>query len=560
MKTKHFYPKTALLFLLLFTLFNPVVKAQRDSNSVVIIVPTTPSLSDGRKLEVMPQISRSTNITKPNFTFQTLEKFSKTDKHIVLLDPLSHTPDKRAALPNGYGGVGYGNLNAFRANIFVANNANPYNSYGFKGNHFSTNVPKSNKDFSRNEIGAFTKLFKGHNEFGVSFDFERNAYRFFNLPDSVENVSKKDVTRNIEQWNVNIYYKSGDINHAGIKPYLRGDFDFEKFVVTGNQFENNFTGTGHLRLEHNNFLIPDMGKMVPLDIKLKAEINQVSILNEASLNRYFAWLEAHEQYEFMFMGKKIEIDLGLKAAVYADTLEPEAFIMPDLHLKMPLLEDKIVLLIGLDGDYDRQSYQSLFTMNPFMQNRPRMENKFMPYRAYGGVNAQIAPGASFLFEASTAQVNNMALFVGSDDPFRRFDLRFDNGTHTKLAGQLNFNLGDKLWANLLASYNIYNMEREEEAWLLPDYEAKLRVHYTMAKKLFARLDILSLGNRKVLDENNEILNLNPLIDLNLGADFHIGKSLYTFAQFNNIANTMYQRWYQFPVYGFNFQIGAGMRF
>jgi hypothetical protein len=35
---------------------------------------------------------------------------------------------------------------------------------------------------------------------------------------------------------------------------------------------------------------------------------------------------------------------------------------------------------------------------------------------------------------------------------------------------------------------------------------------------------------------------------------------FAFVQLNNIAGATYQRWYNFPVYGFNANAGVGVRF
>jgi hypothetical protein len=46
--------------------------------------------------------------------------------------------------------------------------------------------------------------------------------------------------------------------------------------------------------------------------------------------------------------------------------------------------------------------------------------------------------------------------------------------------------------------------------------------------------------------------LKGAADLNAGLEFRITKNFKAWAQFNNIFNKEYQRWNQYPVYGFNF--------
>ena len=55
-------------------------------------------------------------------------------------------------------------------------------------------------------------------------------------------------------------------------------------------------------------------------------------------------------------------------------------------------------------------------------------------------------------------------------------------------------------------------------------------------------------------------NLNGAVDLNAGLEFQITKNINLWTQFNNIFNKEYQRWNQYPVYGFNFVGGIVFSF
>lgn len=533
--------------------------AQVDtSKSVVIIVPTSPSLSDGKKLEMLPQLSRSTKIDKPNFQFITIEKFSQTQKSVNVLDPVSHVSEKRATLPNGFANFGYGNLNAKNGNLLLANNNNPLNAYGLRYSHFSTDIPKSNKDFSRNDAGVFAKLFKGHEEFGASVDFRREALRFYNLPDSVEVINRNKISRFTEKLIVQTYYQNGHSNQIGLRPFMRFDGLFDRFYLTGNQYENSFQFKGRARFEHDGFI--KAGDKQPLDISLEAHVDNVTTSPNQSTDRFYGKLQGQEQLSIPVGNKDLKLDIGVQIGVFADSLQPETFITPQFLATFPLIKEKVTVLAGADGNYEKQTLYALYTQNPFLQDRVELRNKFTSLRLLAGLQANVAPGTVLSIEAATMQIENMPLFVGSEDPFRRFTLLYDNGRHTYFKGQINFNLGDKFWVNVIGVYNNYKMDNNTQAWLYPSFEGKIRTHYVFSKKLFARADILMLGNRYALDENKQTFQLKPIIDANIAADFHFGKSFFAFFQLNNIANTMYQRWYQIPSYGMNGTLGVGYRF
>jgi hypothetical protein len=535
------------------------LSAQVDSSkSVVIIVPTSPSLSDGKKLEILPQLSRTTKIDKPSFQFVTIDKFSQTQKSVNVLDPVAHVSEKREVLPNGFANFGYGNLNAKNGSLLLANNNNPLNAYGFRYNHFSTDIPKSFKDFSRNDAGAFAKIFKGQDEFGASIDFRREAIRFFSLPDSVEILDRNQISRLTEKVVVQTYYQNGQSNQIGVKPFMRFDGLFDRFYITGNQFENSFQLKGRARFEHEGFI--KAGERQPLDISVEAHIDQVQVSPTLKTDRYYGKVQGKEELTIPIGGKDLKLDVGIQIGIFADSLQPETFITPQFYANYPLIKNKVTIMAGADGNYEKQTLHQLYTLNPFLQDRIELRNKFTSLRLLAGLQANVAPGTVLSLEAATMQVENMPLFVGSEDPFRRFNLVYDKGRHTYFKGQINFNLGDKFWFNLIGVYNDYKMENQSNAWLYPSFEGKLRTHYILSKKLFTRVDLLMLGNRYALDENQNSVQLKPIIDANIGADFHFGKNFFAFFQLNNIANTMYQRWYQIPSYGMNGTLGVGYRF
>jgi outer membrane receptor protein involved in Fe transport len=56
------------------------------------------------------------------------------------------------------------------------------------------------------------------------------------------------------------------------------------------------------------------------------------------------------------------------------------------------------------------------------------------------------------------------------------------------------------------------------------------------------------------------LNLDPLIELNLGGHYSITKQMEAFVQLNNLLNNKRQRWQYYENIGINFLAGLQMRF
>jgi outer membrane receptor protein involved in Fe transport len=54
--------------------------------------------------------------------------------------------------------------------------------------------------------------------------------------------------------------------------------------------------------------------------------------------------------------------------------------------------------------------------------------------------------------------------------------------------------------------------------------------------------------------------MDAYADLNLGVEYRYSKNVSAFINFNNILNNKYERWYRYPVYGFNMLGGLTLTF
>ena len=95
--------------------------------------------------------------------------------------------------------------------------------------------------------------------------------------------------------------------------------------------------------------------------------------------------------------------------------------------------------------------------------------------------------------------------------------------------------------------------------MLPlEFTSALRLQ--IIEDLWLKSDLIAWGGPKYLKADGNDGRLNGAFDLNAGLEFRITKNLNLWAQFNNLTNIEYQRWNQYPVYGFNFAGGIVFSF
>ena len=76
------------------------------------------------------------------------------------------------------------------------------------------------------------------------------------------------------------------------------------------------------------------------------------------------------------------------------------------------------------------------------------------------------------------------------------------------------------------------------------------------KDLFIDLSAVSWQGASYLQRDGKMGRSKGSFDLSTHLEFKLNNSWRLWAQFNNLFNQSYQRWNQYPVYGFNFLTGV----
>ena len=87
-----------------------------------------------------------------------------------------------------------------------------------------------------------------------------------------------------------------------------------------------------------------------------------------------------------------------------------------------------------------------------------------------------------------------------------------------------------------------------------EFNTSLRLQ--IIKDLFLKGDLFAFDGSRYLRKDGSDGQLKGAVDLNAGLEFKIKKNISLWTQFNNIFNKEYQRWSQYPGYGFNFVGGV----
>ena len=221
--------------------------------------------------------------------------------------------------------------------------------------------------------------------------------------------------------------------------------------------------------------------------------------------------------------------------------------------------------VGINGGVQQQSFQTLNRTNEFMvSNTSLLNTKTTNY--YGGIKGTLSKRISFNLRAAYKVIDNMPLFV-NDTVFSdkyMFKVVYDRLNVVTFDGSFSYQAGEKLKIDLLGEYNIYTTKYSLYAWNLPEYAMTLTGSYNLYDKIYVKADFTLQGGRKspggLFETDQTIANydLGILADANFHAEYRYNNRLSAFLQFNNLAAQKYQRWYGYPVQGF--QVLGGVTF
>ena len=166
----------------------------------------------------------------------------------------------------------------------------------------------------------------------------------------------------------------------------------------------------------------------------------------------------------------------------------------------------------------------------------------------------------------------MALYVNDTSEFEnKFNVIYDDVEVVKINGEMAYQLREKLRINIAGEYYNYSMKKEARAWYMPQVKLSLSGNYNLKDKFIVKLDLFFIDkqfaktyvtdtSRTVTTKVVEAIELNGVFDANLGVEYPFNKKLGFYLNLNNIANTRYYRWNNYPTQQFSFRAGLSFSF
>jgi hypothetical protein len=583
-----------------------VANAQQDTSltrEVEVIKAYNPTISDANKINDMPKIDEE-EPQKPTFNYSIFSQpvYSTFSVNELKAATISQPPKENTGL--GLVRAGVGNYNKPYAEIFF-NSQNTRNTiFGLHGKHLSSHGKlkleggdKVKAPFSENEAEMFIKHLFRESILSVNVDFTHNGFNYYGYPvDSIPSILKeKDQT-------INYQGKRQTFSKGGININLQSENNNREDFTFDFNFLYDYFGTKTDQREHFGEFSADINK--PLNTgsaMLNAGITFVKADNV--FNKYLNTMATSQQMWFTlkpayYLGGDIaNIKIGFNTWIVQDNnTDPVVKIAPNVRLNFAPVKEIINIFAGVDGNYINNHYSKIAYENPFVDPEHDAINTFEKLHFYGGFDGKFATKTNFKLSVDYSMINDQPLYYlyeyvypltddinNTPDPSivdNDFKIMYDDMDLLKFNVEVFHTASEKLDLLLSGNYYVYKMNEQEEAWNLPDWDAKLSLGYKITDQLSVSSDIYAIGARTALilesqgygtlttfssslaalPPTQKSYNLNTVIDMNFNASYKITQNFSVFGQLNNFGFQKYERWFGYPVQSFNFLAGLSYAF
>ncbi|HXB94512.1 MAG TPA: hypothetical protein VNU70_05115 [Puia sp.] len=246
-------------------------------------------------------------------------------------------------------------------------------------------------------------------------------------------------------------------------------------------------------------------------------------------------------------------NLFLQAAVTPSWDNGSFYLLPNFLADISTNDKRFTIQLGWIGYYDKGSYQRFESINPWLAQPDSLLNTRMS-EWYGGFKGSISNHFAYSAKIGFLGYKNMPLFVNDTlNGGKDFVIRYERSMEAlQIHGELSYLQGEDL--EITAALNVlqfHDLSNEAKAFGILPVEFNTHLKWQAFKDFYAKLDLFAFSGAPYRVSSGAAFKGDNGVDMNAGVEFRITRQLNLWFQMNNLFNDKYQRWHQYPVYGFN---------
>jgi len=527
--------------------------SQQDTirtEKIEIVKEYTPFVEDGKKETFQPVLPEINSTRKENLNYNLPSEFVQTQYEPDELQPLPFTDKNTRSSRSIYIKGGYGT--AKNPLLQFAINGMEDNNYtvGARGGFHSVNGDLIEQQMSEIHVEIFgTKEITGSTlNASIGYDgLNNNLFGFDQL--NFEPTTSFDFNKNYNIVNANIGLESASTDEWSLKHNTQ---------INGHVLNENLADFDETQIGINTTVSKQV--LDGLNAKLLAGIATRSSKNDSFIGDF-------DQNETLLNLTPIVeptingVDLSLGASINNDN-ENGTKIFPHISAEIPFSNNAFTFFAGWTGNTVMNSYRELQSINPWLGDQSLTRNYTKEVITPAGIRGSLNEQFSFSASVSREVTRNAIVWINTNqtnqEPFQSnsfFEPRFEEKlTNWKPELNANFQFGETVGVVADVAYNIYSQEQFEVTYL-PELDAELGFIVKPFDQLTLNGGLQALSGIQYEFIDGETGDLDSIFNANIGGSYDLNNRFAIFIDANNLTNTEFERWRNYPVIGTNVLAG-----
>jgi hypothetical protein len=298
---------------------------------------------------------------------------------------------------------------------------------------------------------------------------------------------------------------------------------------------------------------------VPLKKTFESGRFEAEVAADGGLTTYSVFGKENRKTNYFSISPSLFLktsNLSIQAGI-KPTWDNGAFkIFPNAMVELSSTDKSLALITGWIGHMKMNTYESHAGYNPWI-NPPADVNNSRVEEIYAGLKGALGGHFNYMAKAGVNKFTNLPLYINDTVHGNSFNVLYEPEAKAfNVHGEMAYTLGEKFSFKSGLTVNKYTgLSVYDKPWGLPQLEFTTNVRVQVMKDLYAKADVYAFDAPWAQTRYGKE-TLPGAFDLSAGLEFAVVKNVKLWAQFNNILNNPYERWKQYPVYGFNFLGGV----
>jgi hypothetical protein len=412
------------------------------------------------------------------------------------------------------------------------------------GDYISSRGKIANQDFSEINVKGMGSIFSSKNETYAGVGFAQHEYYQYGYDHTLNTYDKEDIRRSYQDFSATIGFRNIAINNLGINynPHLevhafsRENFADENTLILNLPVDKKFG-------ESVSIKVTALGNFSSYQIKSTSLKLSNNLLQLAP--------------EFIYYSDRFNFHGGITPSWNNSTVS----VLPNLYAEAQLQQNVFMIQAGWVGRYIANSFRTLTGENPYIQD-PVFLNNTKETQYYGGIKATVGKHFNFNAKAAFISYKDMPLFINDNFDGKSFVVSNESSLkNLQIHGDMNFISQDKFTLTAGLDLNTYTgLKDNTKAGGLYPLKLNGSFRWNAFEQVIIKGDLSAFSGAKALLPDNSVKDMKGGTDLSAGAEFKINKQFSAWLDFNNVLNSKYERWNNYPVYGFQVIGGIIFRF